>query len=272
MTRSNLKGTLRRVYVLLILVLGISFVAKIADHVPGLAGTGLEKVLKDAYEYLRDMSLLIATGGVAYITNIFQKRSSFVEALKEEWRDIIATKSALFAYTQLERPTLEQYIATFCKLSETIDNMRSVYRNVGETGDLIGLYPYAPLHDMRRALQMLDPRKTPNPHADARNLTRDAILQAFYALRETFLEELDLEQPDHPLLISGGRRAKSSGSTSMARRAQDRQRTLRDRAASPDPRIDEMLAELYAKENATAKPWRQPVGEAAATASNGRGA
>ncbi len=37
--------------------------------------------------------------------------------------------------------------------------MRSVYQNVGETNDLIGLYPYAPLHDMRRALQTLDPRK-----------------------------------------------------------------------------------------------------------------
>ena len=194
-------------------MLGISFLAKIADHVPVLDGSGLEKFLKDSYEYLRDMSLLIATGGVAYITNMFQKRSSFVEGLKEEWRDIIATKSALFAYTQLERPTLDQYIATFCKLSETIDNMRSVYQNVGETGDLIGLYPYAPLHDMRRALQTLDPRKNPAPDTDARNLVRDAILQSFYALRETFLEELDLEEPDHPLLISSGRRAKKSGST-----------------------------------------------------------
>ncbi len=275
MTRSNLKSTLRRIYVLLVVVLGISFLAKIADHVPGLAGTGLEKILKDGYEYLRDMSLLIATGGVAYITNMFQKRHGFVEALKEEWRDIIATKSALFAYTQLERPTLEQYIATFCKLSETIDNMRSVYRNVGETDDLVGLYPYAPLHDMRRALQTLDGSiraRRRSPDAEMRNLVRDAILQSFYALRETFLEELDLEQPDHPLLISGGRRAKKSGSASGARRAQDRQRARQDRAASPDPRIDEMLAELYAKENATAKPWRQVSAEAATTAPNGRGA
>ena len=107
--------------------------------------------------------------------------------------------------------------------------MRSVYQNVGETGDLIGLYPYAPLHDMRRALQTLDPRKSPNPDAEARNLVRDAILQSFYALRETFLEELDLEEPDHPLLISGGRRAKKSGSTGSARRAQDRQRARQDR-------------------------------------------
>ena len=271
MTRSNLKSTLRRIYVLLVVVLGISFLAKIADHVPGLAGTGLEKILKDGYEYLRDMSLLIATGGVAYITNVFQKRHGFVEALKEEWRDIIATKSALFAYTQLEQPTLEQYIATFCKLSETIDNMRSVYRNVGETDTLVGLYPYAPLHDMRRALQTLDPRKTPAPDADARNLVRDAILQSFYALRETFLEELDLEEADNPQLVTS-RRLKNSGATGRARRAQERQRTRQQKNPSPDPRIDEMLAELYAKENATAKPWRQVSTEAAATAPNGRGA
>jgi len=165
MTRFNLK-TLRGIHVLLVVVLGISFLAKIADHVPGLAGTGLEKILKDGYEYLRDMSLLIAIGGVAYVTNVFQKRHGFVGALKEEWRDIIATKSALFAYTQLERPTL----------------------------------------------------------------------------------------------------------AGAARRVQDKQRARQDRDASPDSRIDEMLAELYAKENATAKPWRRVSVEAATTMPNGRGA
>ena len=275
MTRSTLTRTLRRIYILLIAVLGISFLAKIVDHVPYLAGSGVERLLKDAYEFLRDMSLLIATGGVAYIANVYQKRQSFIEALKAEWRDIIATKSALFTYTQLERPTLEQYLATFCKLSETIDNMRSVYRNVGETDDLIGLYPYAPLHDMRRALQTLDPRKSPHPDAEARNLVRDAILQSFYALRETFLEELDLEAPDHPLLISGGRRAKTSGATPGARSTQERQHERQDRTPSPEPRIDALLAELYAKENTTAKPWRQPVAHPTALgespAANGRG-
>ena len=37
MTRSTLKRTLRRVYALLILVLGVSLFAKVADHVPGRA-------------------------------------------------------------------------------------------------------------------------------------------------------------------------------------------------------------------------------------------
>jgi hypothetical protein len=246
--------------------------AKTADHVPYLAGSGVERLLKDAYEFLRDMSLLIATGGVAYIANVYQKRQGFIDALKEEWRDIIAAKSALFTYTQLDRPTLDQYLATFCKLSETIDNMRSVYQNVGDTEALIGLYPYAPLHDMRRALQTLDPRDAPNLSAEERKLVRDAILQSFYALRETFLEELDLEEPDHPLLNSGGRRIKASGATEAAAVTLKRQKAHQDRTAPPDPRIDALLAELRAKEDATAKPWRQVGGatEASATA-NGRG-
>ena len=70
--------------------------------------------------------------------------------------------------------------------------------------------------------------------------------------------------------MGSGRRAKKSGSTGVARRAEDRQRARRDRAASPDPRIDEMLAQLYAKENATAKPWRQPTGDGTAPPPNGR--
>jgi hypothetical protein len=273
LTRSRLKRTLRRIYALLVVVLAICLLAKTAHHVPVLADTIAGRLLVDAYEFLRDMSLLIATGGVAYIANIYQKRQSFIEALKEEWRDIILAKSALFTYTQLERPTLEQYLETFCKLSETIDNMRSVYGNVGETASLIGLYPYAPLHDMRRALQTLDPRKAPNADADTRTLARDAILQSFYALRETFLEELDLEEPDRPLLISGGRRVKASGATAGARRAQELQHAQQGRTPSPEPRIDALLAELYAKEHTTSKPWRQPGGATGAglAPANGRG-
>jgi hypothetical protein len=269
-TRSTLTRTLRRVYLVLILVLGISFVARIADYVPFLAGTGAERLLKDTYEFLRDMSLLIATGGVAFIANVYQKRQSFIDALKEEWRDIIAAKSALFTYTQYERPSLDQYLATFFKLSETIDNMRSVYRNVGETGALIGLYPYAPLHDMRRALQTLDPRENPDADVEARTLVRDAILQSFYALRETFLEELDLEEPDHPLLMSGGRRIKTSGATQTALDALKRQKARQERAGAPDPRIVALLSELRTKEETTAK--RQPAAQTEVPAAGTSGA
>lgn len=248
MTRSTLQRTLRRLYLALGLVLAISLTAKLVDHVPFLVGTGVEAVLKDIYEFLRDMSLLIATGGVAYITNVFQKRSTFVESLEREWRGIVATKSVLYAFCEKQYPSADDYLAAFCRISETLDNMRTVYQNVGETDGLVGLYPYAPLHDMRRALQTLDPRKNGNITPEQRKIVRDAILQSFYALRERFLEELDLATPDHPLLIAGAWRLKTPGATSVGRTMQEWQRRRQAKAVVPRPDIDELLSRLYQAE------------------------
>ena len=253
MTRNSLRRTLGRLYIFLAFVLAISLLAKFADYFPVLKHLGLEGALKDIYEFLRDMSLLIATGGVAYVSNVYQKRSSFVSSLEAEWRAVVTTKNELFTFCEKPYPTPDDYLAAFCRLSASIDNMRIVYRNVGETDDLIGLYPYAPLHDMRRALMTLDPRKSKDISPEYRKLVRDAILQGFYALRETFLEELDLEQPGHPLLISGGRRLKTPGATPAAMRKQDRQRQRQDKnqpapASSRNDEIDAFLADLYKRE------------------------
>ncbi len=47
---------------------------------------------------------------------------------------------------------------------------------------------------------------------------RDAVLQAFSVLRETFLDELDLQEPAHPLLVAEASRLKRSGATRRAQR------------------------------------------------------
>ena len=251
MTRTSVNRTLSGLYWLLALTLAISIAAKFADYVPGLKGTPVEGFAKDVYDWLRDMSLLMATGGVAYLTNVFQKRSKFVESLEEEWRNIVRTKSVLLTYCNKPYHSTDDYLTAFSRISETIDTMRIVYRNSGETGGLIGLYPYAPLHDMRRALQTLDPRLPVPATEDQNKLVHDAILQAFYGLRETFLEELDLEEPSHPLLISGAHRIKVPGAGIAAMVLQDRQRQRLEREPSPRPEIDAMLAELrsHEKEN-----------------------
>jgi hypothetical protein len=249
MTRRRLSRTLTFTFLFLGTVLLIAAAARFAY--PRFTPDSTEHhLLLATYDYLKDMSLLIATGGVAYLSNVYQKRSSFIEALRQEWNEIIRAKSAVFAFTHLEAPTHAQFVDTFCAVSETIDNMRVVYRNVGETDGKIGLYPYAPLHDIRRALQTIDPRKRPNASADERKLVRDAMLQAFYALRETFLEELDLDEPTYPLLIAAGRRSKVSGSTGSARGQQLRQGRHRDAQPNANPEIDALLTELYLREQA----------------------
>lgn len=248
MTRASLNRTLRNAYVVLGLVLLISIAAKLADRIPGVAGTEWARIGTDLYDYLKDMSLVLVTVVAAYLANVFQKRSKFVASLEEEWRGMVRTKSALYAFCENPSPSGEDYLTAFCRISETIDNMRIVYSNAGETDDLVGLYPYAPLHDMRRALQSIDPRKRSNVTREERKLVRDAILQSFYALRENFLEELDLEAPSHPLLISGARRLKGAGATARARGQQQRQASRHANAPGSRPDIEALLERLYQEE------------------------
>lgn len=249
MTRNSVSRTLSRLYWLLFTVLVLLLGAKFADDIPGVPES-VVNIASQLYEFTRDMSLLIATGGVAYLSNIFQKRSKFVESLEEEWRNIVRTKSALLTYCEKPYLGTDDYLAAFSRISETIDTMRIVYRNAGETDGLVGLYPYAPLHDMRRALLTLDPRVNAEPSLEQKQLAKDAILQAFYGLREVFLEELDLEEPQHTLLISGARRMKVPGADVAAQLQQDVQRFRLNREKSPRPDIDAMLAELREREKA----------------------
>jgi hypothetical protein len=247
MTRVSVNRTLSRLYWLLTIVLLLLLASKFADDIPGVPPFVITAA-NNVYEFMRDMSLLIATAGVAYISNIFQKRSNFVESLEEEWRNIVRTKSVLLSTCEKPYLATDDYLAAYYKVSETIDTMRIVYRNAGETDGLVGLYPYAPLHDMRRALQTLDPRVATEIPNEKKALVRDAILQAFYALRESFLEELDLEEPQHPLLISGGRRLKTPGAAVSALLMQGNQRKRLDREPSSRPDIDEFLTALRAEE------------------------
>jgi hypothetical protein len=248
MTRHRIKRTLRRAYIALALVLLVSFAAKMATHIPGVSNSPIDAIAKDVYEYMKDMALVFVTVVAAYLANVFQKRSKFVESLEEEWRNIVRTKSVLHSYFEKPYPTSDDHIAAFARLSETIDTMRIVYRNAGETKTLIGLYPYAPLHDMRRVLQAMDPRLKTSVTPSERKLAQDSILQCFYALRENFLEELDLEEPHHPLLISGGRRLKTSGQAIRATSRQNRQREAQNKCASANPEVDAHLGRLYAAE------------------------
>jgi hypothetical protein len=247
MTRNSVNRTLRRLYWLLGFVLLLLLASKFVDDVPGMPPF-VASAAGRFYEFMRDMSLLIATGGVAYITNIYQKRSTFVASLEEEWRNIVRTKSVLLTFCEKPYLGTDDYLAAFSRISETIDTMRIVYRNAGETKKLVGLYPYAPLHDMRRAIQLLDPRSNPDATQEQKTLVKDTILQAFYALREVFLEELDLEEPQHTLLVSGARRLKTPGAARAALASQERQRQRLEREGGARSDITAMLDAWRAKE------------------------
>jgi hypothetical protein len=154
MTRRQQSRILRIVVSGIIILIALALAAK-------LSGIGWAL---NFYEFIRDTSLLIVTIIAAYMAHIYQKRSTFLQNLREQWHEIVHAKGELIYYCHLEKPTIDDYLLAARELSECIDTMRIVYSNVGETDELIGIYPYTPLHHMRITMETLDPRKgTPTP-------------------------------------------------------------------------------------------------------------
>ena len=238
--------------------------AKFVDHIAPLRGSGLEAMLKDAYEFLRDMSLLIATGGVAYITNVYQKRSSFLAALEGGMaRYHRGQVGAVLLY-----PAREADAAKFILLPSASCPRRSTtcarsIRTSVRPATWSGLYPYAPLHDMRRALQTLDPRKNPK---------RPTPRRVPWCAMRSCNRSMPCAKPSWRNSISRNRTIRCSFRADARAKAVglDGQRAppARTAAGAPgprqlaDPRIDQLLAELMQKEEQTAKPWRQPAAHA----------
>ena len=197
MTRHRQNMHLRIVVVVLLTIIAVALVAKFQNG---------DARFDRLYEFIRDMSLLIATIAVAYLANIYQRRQQFLMSLREQWREIVQAKSTLLLYCKTPSPPVEQYLRAAAQLSECINFMRIVYANVGETAELIGYYPFEPLHDMRRAFKTLDPTVASSTAAKDAQLVEREIWEAFKAIREHFLDEFDIEEPSHPILEWGARR------------------------------------------------------------------
>jgi hypothetical protein len=212
MTRKQLNRILGFVVSGLLILILIALAAKLS---------GIEWAL-NLYEFIRDTSLLIVTVIAAYMAYVYQRRTTFLQNLREQWREIVQAKASLIYYCHLPNPSLDDYLDAARQLSECIDNMRIVYANVGETDELIGLYPYSPLHHMRVEMEKLDPR-VGSPTADHRYAARGEIWDAFNAVREHFLDEFDIEEPSRPILIHRMKRKKRDGATREALKRRDKQ-------------------------------------------------
>lgn len=200
MTRKRLHKILVVNFLLFVLILVGALACKLSKN----------PFLGDIYEFIRDMSLIFVTLAAAYLANVFQKRANFLLSLREEWHEIVSTKSTLVAYCEQPEAQMEDYIEARRRISQAIDYMRIVYRNILESDTYIGFYPYEPLHDIRRALNTIDPRKRNDITIEDKRLVKHTIVDAFLALRENFLEEFDLDEPSKSVVGKNRLRKKIS--------------------------------------------------------------
>ncbi len=216
MTRKRQNRVLGFVVAGLVVLIAVALAARLFGK-----GTWAEGL----YDVIRDTSVLLVAVIAAYLAYIYQKRTTFLQNLRDQWYEIVGAKAELIYYCHLEQPTVEDYLIAARELSECIDTMRIVYANVGETDALIGLYPYSPLHHMRLTMESLDPRKG-TPTTLQRFEARGEIWDAFNAIREHFLDEFDIDEPSRPILIHRMKRLKRDGATSEALERKERQAQL----------------------------------------------
>jgi len=199
MTRRNLRRRLAATGVVLVLVVVVGLVLKVGfpDE-------------QDLYEVYSDAIILVVTGLVAFMANAFQRRDAFVDLLRALWSHLIIAKNDVTSLTRfVAAGAVEKNVESFesryeqvyASLSRAIDEMRGVYRNVGETDTHLGLYPFEPLHDMRRALEQLGEQPT---FAQAQ-MTRTQVNQAWESIRFKFLKEFEAPEPTDPILGRGSR-------------------------------------------------------------------
>lgn len=181
MTRKKLKNVLLAVIAVYTLVLTLGIAIYYLDN-------SCKKIHYQIYKDLIPFTIAIPA---AYLGFCFQQRSSFLQSLRLLWSNLILAVNDAIQYTHLEEPTVDQFSKTMTALSKCIDEVRGVYKNLGETPNEIGLYPFECLKDILKVISKLGYNKIDTDKKAA----RAEINECWREMRQSFLAEFDRSEP-----------------------------------------------------------------------------
>jgi hypothetical protein len=170
-----------------------------------IAGVGLRIAFPDdptsplpnpVYSTFKDMTPFLIVIPAAWLGYCFQRRTSYLMALRALWNELIPAVQEAIRYTYLEHPTQSEFSLTKKNLSVMIDSLRGVFCNIPHK-DPIGLYPYENLKDILEILKWLG-YEQPKSEAD-RRVARRAMRITWAWMHQALLLEFDREVPAYPL-------------------------------------------------------------------------
>ncbi len=144
------------------------------------------------YKVFEDSILFLTAIPAAYLGYCFQRRAAFNHVLRELWSNLIESVNQARQFTSLTSPSQEEYIHVLKLLSKSIDEVRGVYKNIGETKNKMGLYPYESLKKIHKIISQMD--YTQYNEIVAKK-SRCAIDFHWHMLRQSFLFEFDRPFP-----------------------------------------------------------------------------
>jgi hypothetical protein len=186
---------------------------------------------RDYYAIYKDTMAPLVVIAAAYLGFAFQRRHSYLQALRELWKSLIPAVQRAIQYTYRDDPDPKEFSEVMHELSTMIDSLRGVFKNIPDDlaalyrddpgpdrfsqlkrelstmtiqsrqifnsspSDKVGLYPYEPLKDIKLTMKWLREHSTP----DDRYRARRCIRQEWFRMHSAMLKEFDREIPILPI-------------------------------------------------------------------------
>lgn len=148
------------------------------------------------YQELVKLMPLVILIPATYLGYCFQQRISYLKDLRSLAYNMNNSVREAIKYTYIESPSKTIKLDTLCSLSKVIEEVRMLYKNVGQNKNNIGLYPYEPIKEIYNILKELEIISSEKERKEV----KDKIINRWNAFwREEFLHEFDRPEPSKPV-------------------------------------------------------------------------
>ena len=148
------------------------------------------------YSTYKDLIPFFIAIPAAWLGYCFSQRLAYLQHLRALWSQINSAVQQCVQYTHLQSPTQKQYSEVLSTMSTVIDEIRGVFKNIGERPDSRGLYPFEEIKGILRAVSDLG--FGCQYDSKAATEARQAIIKQWQQVQKTFLREVDREEPTYP--------------------------------------------------------------------------
>jgi len=148
------------------------------------------------FSTFKDLTPLLISIPAAWLGYCVQRRSAYLQQLRSLWSKLIDAVQSSIQHTHIKQPSQAEHSDILVKLSSAIDEVRSLFCNLGETDKDVGLYPFEPLKDIYGLIEKLSYGK--DFSSDKGNEVRKKVFALWKDVRQEFLKEFDREEPTFP--------------------------------------------------------------------------
>lgn len=149
----------------------------------------------ELYTLLKDGAIFVSALPAAWLAACFQRRTSFLEQLRDLWSQLVDGVQEAIQYTHLPSPDRADYARVMKRLSAVTDEFRSVFRNLEEGRDDPGS-GYYPFESIKRIQGIVSSLGFDDSFDPARAVeARAEIVALWRRLRQPLLAEFDRQKP-----------------------------------------------------------------------------